>query len=38
MQDGAIAADGNPDALMRGDLIPLVFGIRWENGRWRPIG
>lgn len=35
MRDGAIAADGRPDALIGSDLIPSVFGIVRKDGRWR---
>jgi iron complex transport system ATP-binding protein len=37
MDEGAIAADGEPHALMGGSEIPRVFGIEWAEGRWRPI-
>lgn len=36
MRDGAIVGDGDPAGLMESDLIPAVFGIVLENGRWRP--
>jgi len=37
MRNGEIAADGEPEALFGGGLIPKIFGITRENGRWRPV-
>ena len=37
MSDGSIAADGGPASLMESDLIPAIFGIARDNGRWRPV-
>ena len=37
MENGHIAADGNPSELLASPLIPEIFGIEWKGGRWRPI-
>jgi iron complex transport system ATP-binding protein len=37
MRGGAIAAEGEPTALLAGALIPDVFGIARIDGRWRPV-
>lgn len=36
MTEGAIAAIGNPRALLEGPEIPRIFGISWSGGRWQP--
>ena len=36
MQDGRIAADGPPPAILGGRVIPDVFGIVKAQGEWRP--
>ncbi len=38
MRHGGIAADGDPESLLGGDLIPETFGIVRRDGRWRPVG
>ena len=37
MQGGRIAADGEPNAVLDGPVVPLVFGIERVDGRWRPV-
>lgn len=37
MNKGAVAADGPPDEIMAGPVIPAVFGIEKTVGRWRPL-
>jgi iron complex transport system ATP-binding protein len=37
MAGGRIAADGQPDAVLDGPVIPSVFGIERGDGRWRPV-
>ena len=37
MNGGVIAADGKPEALLGGDMVPAVFGIARTDGRWRPV-
>lgn len=37
MQDGRIAADGEPRALLEGPHMPAIFGIEWRAGAWRPV-
>jgi iron complex transport system ATP-binding protein len=37
MQDGAIAADGDPAELLEGSHIPAIFGIERLDGAWRPV-
>ena len=37
MQDGAIAADGEPAELLDGPHIPAIFGIEKKDGAWRPV-
>ncbi|HEX8533513.1 MAG TPA: ABC transporter ATP-binding protein [Allosphingosinicella sp.] len=36
MHEGRIEADGDPEALLSGELIPQIFNIEWSDGRWRP--
>jgi iron complex transport system ATP-binding protein len=36
MQDGAIAADGDPAELLGGPHIRSIFGIEMREGGWRP--
>ena len=36
MQDGRIAADGEPHAILAGPAIPEIFGIERMEGAWRP--
>lgn len=36
MNRGGIEADGEPEALLSGPVIPSVFGIRWRETRWEP--
>lgn len=36
MNEGAVAADGNPDALLNGPHIPAIFGIEQGEMGWRP--
>jgi iron complex transport system ATP-binding protein len=38
VEAGRIVADGAPEALLNGELIPEVFGIERSDGRWRPVG
>ncbi len=38
MERGKIVADGDPEALLGGPVIPAVFGIERADGRWRPVG
>lgn len=38
MDQGAVAADGEPGAVLDGPVVPAVFGIERTNGRWRPVG
>jgi iron complex transport system ATP-binding protein len=37
MKDGRIAADGEPRALLAGDAVGEVFGIRRAKEGWRPL-
>ena len=37
MQNGRIAADGPPAAILGGPVIPEVFGIERVDGDWRPV-
>jgi iron complex transport system ATP-binding protein len=37
MQNGRIAADGVPAAILGGPVIPEVFGIERVGGDWRPV-
>lgn len=37
MQDGRIAADGDPRPLLEGPHMPAIFGIEWRGGAWRPV-
>lgn len=37
MSDRRIAADGDPHSLLTGPDIPSIFGIRYDEGRWRPL-
>ncbi|HWH22167.1 MAG TPA: ABC transporter ATP-binding protein [Allosphingosinicella sp.] len=34
MNEGSIAADGAPDAIFAGEVIPQVFGVRRRDGVW----
>lgn len=36
MQDGRIAADGQPQELLEGPHMPAIFGIDWTPTGWRP--
>jgi iron complex transport system ATP-binding protein len=36
MNEGRIAADGDPSELLAGPGIARIFGIEQRNGRWRP--
>lgn len=36
MDGGSVAADGDPNELLDGPEVRSVFGVRRENGRWRP--
>jgi iron complex transport system ATP-binding protein len=36
MQGGQVVADGKPEALLSGPVIPHVFGIERQDGRWAP--
>jgi iron complex transport system ATP-binding protein len=38
MAAGRIAADGEPEAVLEGPVVPSVFGIERADGRWRPVG
>lgn len=37
MHEGRVEADGDPAALVAGDVVPRVFGIQRCGGRWRRI-
>jgi iron complex transport system ATP-binding protein len=37
MAGGRIVADGDPEELLAGDVVPRVFGIERVEGRWRPV-
>lgn len=37
MDRGAIVADGEPRAMLRSEGLEHVFGIRKEEGEWRPL-
>jgi iron complex transport system ATP-binding protein len=37
MNEGAAVADGDPERLLAGPDIPLVFGVERSEGRWRPV-
>ena len=37
MDKGAVAADGAPEDLLEGKLIPAIFGIERIGGGWRPV-
>ena len=37
MANGRVAADGEPDTILAGPVIPAVFGIERSEGRWRPL-
>ena len=37
MHGGRIAADGEPEAVLSSSIIEEVFGIRRQDGRWRPV-
>ena len=37
MSDGRITADGEPDAVLDGPVVPAVFGIERVDGRWMPV-
>ena len=37
MAGGRIVADGDPEELLAGDVVPRVFGIERADGRWRPV-
>jgi iron complex transport system ATP-binding protein len=37
MARGRIVADGDPEELLAGDVVPRVFGIERAEGRWRPV-
>lgn len=37
MHRGRIAADGLPEQVLRGPVMAEVFGIRREDGAWRPV-
>ena len=37
MQDGAVAADGDPAELLDGPHVREVFGIERSGGAWRPV-
>lgn len=37
MNDGRLIADGQPAALLDGDIVRAVFGIERVEGRWQPI-
>jgi iron complex transport system ATP-binding protein len=37
MQNGRIAADGDPRELVAGDVIPTVFGIERKEAGWCPV-
>lgn len=38
MNEGRIVADGNPGGIFEGPEIPAVFGVRWLEGNWQPVG
>jgi iron complex transport system ATP-binding protein len=37
MDGGAVAADGDPRAIVTGGIVPRVFGIERGPGGWRPV-
>ena len=37
MSEGGIAADGDPAELLGGPHMPLIFGIEYGKGGWRPV-
>lgn len=37
MHEGRIAADGEPNSVLDGPVVPAVFGIERVGGRWRPV-
>ena len=37
MEEGRVAADGDPGELLDGPVIPSVFGVKRSDGRWRPV-
>ena len=37
MHGGRIAADGEPNAVLDGPVVPAAFGIERVDGRWRPV-
>ena len=37
MDQGGIVADGEPNIVLDGPVVPAVFGIVRVDGRWRPV-
>jgi iron complex transport system ATP-binding protein len=37
MNDGRIAADGEPEEVLNAPVIAEVFGVQRESGSWRPV-